>query len=345
MIDRFLGVSFLLLTVFSASISSGQTGTSNPPGAAELALQGKTTEAVRLARKSPSGAVDALRSLYDTADVQITERQFKEAQATLTAAEKFLTAYSKVDKRKELLPGDALKGRNLRLKGIMLTEQKEFESALVVLKDALEISKQSKDPTLEARIHNNLGFPLSSQGKSEDSIKEFTLARDIAESQKDSLRAGSYNFNLGLALYQMKKWEPALDAFKRSAEQNHAAAKPILEAHATVYQGRALSNISSVSPEPMKYFVKAQKMYEKLGDKRKSAWCFYLMGDHTAYSMDFTRAAYYGEQALAGYTAVGDKDWQRRCYEFLADIYVKNGKKDKAEELKKKAQQISQSKG
>jgi hypothetical protein len=69
------------------------------------------------------------------------------------------------------------------------------------------------------------------------------------------------------------------------------------------------------------------------------------MGDHTAYTMDFARAAYYGEQALAGYTAVGDKDWQRRCYEFLADMYDRSGKKDKAEEFKKKAQRISQSKG
>src|SRR5881397_2542022 len=125
MIERFLGLTVLFLTVFSPAISSGQTGTSNPPGAAELALQGKMTDAVRLARKSPSGAADALKRLYDTADLQITERQLKEAQATLAAAELFLTSYSKVEKGKQL-PEAPLKGRNLRLKGILLNEQKEF---------------------------------------------------------------------------------------------------------------------------------------------------------------------------------------------------------------------------
>ncbi len=344
MVQRFMAVTTLCIALSAGAISNGQTGTAKSPAAAELALQGKIAEAVRVARKSPSGAAETVRGLCERADIQITERQFKDAQATLSAAEKFLSSYAKGTKSKSL-PSEPLKGRNLRLQGILLNEQKEFDKALALLKEALEIGKQAKDLTLEAGVRNNIGYALDSQGKHEEASKEFIAARDIAEGQKDNLRAGSYNFNLGWAHYQLRKWDPAFDAFKRAGEQSRAASKPSLEARATLYQGRTLSNLNSVSPEAMKYFVNAQKLYDKLGDQRNSAWCFYLMGDHTAYTLDFGRAAYYAEQALAGFTAVGDKEWLRRCYEFLAEMYGRAGKKDKAEEYKKKAQEISQSKG
>jgi tetratricopeptide (TPR) repeat protein len=309
----------------------------------ELALQGKVRQAVNLARKSPTGVADTLKSLMEKADGHITAQQLAEAESTLDTAEKFLNEYARVEKGK-LVPREALKGRQLRLQAILLTNQKQYDKSEPLLKEALALSKQVRDASLEAGIHNNLGYLLLSTGKGEDAVKEFTTAREMVESLKDDLRAGSYNFNLGLAQFQQKRFEPALESFKRSAQQSHTISQTNLEARAVFWQGRALSAINVVSPEAIKLFNKAQKMFQGLGDHRNEGRSFMAMADHTAYSMDFNRAASFAEHAVQAYRTAGDNDGLRECYGFLAEIYRKAGKKDKAEEYHKKLQELTPAK-
>jgi tetratricopeptide (TPR) repeat protein len=309
----------------------------------ELALQGKVRQAVNLARKSPTGASDTLKSLMEKADGHITALQVAEAEATLDVAEKFLNEYTRVEKRKPV-PSEGLKGRQLRLQAILLSNQKQFDKSEPLLKEALALSKQAGDVSLEAGIHNNLGYLFLSTGKGEESVKEFTTAREMVESLKDDQRASSYNFNLGLAQYQQKKFEPALEAFRRSAQQSNAISQPSLEARAVFWQGRALSAINVVSPESIKLFSNAQKMFQSLGDHRNEGRSFMAMADHTAYTMDFNRAASFAEQAVQVYRKAGDNDGLRESYGFLVEIYGRSGKKNKAEEYRKKLQELTPAK-
>ena len=68
------------------------------------------------------------------------------------------------------------------------------------------------------------------------------------------------------------------------------------------------------------------------------------MADHTAYSMDFNRAASFAERAVESYRTAGDNDGLRECYGFLAEVYGRAGKKNKSEEYKKKLQEITTAK-
>src|SRR5262249_42272324 len=78
----------------------------------ELALQGKIRQAVNLARKSPTGVADTLKSLLEKADQHITAQEPAEAGSILDIAEKFLNENSRVAKESPV-PRDALKGRQL----------------------------------------------------------------------------------------------------------------------------------------------------------------------------------------------------------------------------------------
>jgi tetratricopeptide (TPR) repeat protein len=320
------------------------TGKTPPPSVQELIAQGKIRDAVRSASKAPATAAEAVNALLTQVDALVTERKIPEAKALLGNAEQFSAAAAK-ERKIGALPQDALRGRVLRLEGIQLNDRKEYSKAEGVLTQALDISKKAGDRTLEAGVRNNLGYALQhqeepdGQSKLEQAAKEFDAARQIAEEQKDLLRAGSYNFNLGSALLQLARPEPAFNAFKRSAEQNKAAANAPLEARATLMQGSALSKVNSVSPEPVKYFDAARKMFSALGDKRNAGWSYYLMADHTAYSMKFGEAAQMAEQAAPLLAAAGDKAALGACYSFLADMYGRIGNKDKAEEYKKLAAQ------
>lgn len=345
---------FLLAAALALLVANGQpqgqktkatpktkaTSAATAVSISDLVLHGKIPEAVKLAVKSPLAAESALNSLMAAADGQIVLRKITEAKTTLDAAQNFVDACDKTGQVKNL-PRDALKGRGLRLQGIVLSDQKEYGNAEATLRQALEISRKAQDKALEAGVHNNLGFALRNMERLEEAAKEFDTARQIAEEQKDDLRAGSSNFNLGEVLFQLNRLDTALAAFKRSAEQNKAASQPSIEARALFMQGRVSSGLDARSPEAIKLFQEAESIFEKLGDDRNAAWSFYFMGEHAAYSMDFKRAKDFGEKALPFLTKVGDKAGLQQCYAFLSDICNHLGDTPMAEKYKKQAEELT----
>lgn len=309
------------------------------PSAQELVLQGKVAEAFRLAAKTPNGPQDTLKELLAMVDLKITDRQIAQAGATLEAAERFVDEWARVKKGKDL-SRDALKGRKLRLQGIELNDKKEYAKAEGILKQALEMSKQLKDPVLEAGVRNNLGYALRFQQKLEESAKEFETARQIAESQKDNLRAASYNLNLGDVLLQLDRAASAIDAFKRAEVQGKAASKSNVEARAILMQGLAQIRIVPAVPEPLRQepirlMEKAEKMFEEQGDDRNTGWALYLIADRMAYSMKFADAAALGERAIPYLSKAKDKEGLRRCYFLLMDMFNRLGDIAKSSKYKK----------
>jgi tetratricopeptide (TPR) repeat protein len=315
-----------------------------------LVSQNKTAEAVRLSTRNPAIVLPFLKSRMEQIDLQVTDRKIEDAKTSSVAIDAFAKAYVTASKRKDI-PVAAIQGRTLRIEGIILGDQKQYAKSEEVLKKALELAKSSGDKTLEAGIHNNLGYALRFQqepGKDDKilaAMEEYETARKIAEEQKDSLRAASYNFNLGMVLLTTRKFEPALGAFKRSTDQAREASRPSYEARGVLYQGIALSKINLAGKEPINYFSGAAKLFERLGDMRNTGWSYWLMAEQTAYGGDFKDAARCAEIAISYLSKGGDKPGLLQSYEFLVDMYSRfqdddsRAKKEKylklAEELRK----------
>lgn len=305
-----------------------------------LIEQGKISEAIQRSETAPDSAPTALLALISKSDNLITLRKIDEAKRILAAVLKFTEAFQ-LSEENGHLSQHALEGRQLRLQGIELNDAKEFQEAEPVLRKALEMSQKAGDEVLEAGIRNNLGYSLRNQSKLDAAVQEFDTARRLAETQNDTLRAGSYNFNLGNALLALGRKEDAYEAFKRSAEQNRDAERKDLIARSTLMMGVALSQIDSISEEPLKYFGEAQKMFEDLGDDRNCGWSFYLMADHIAYSFKFAEAMELGEKAIPYLKKAEDTAGLIRCYTLLSDMYGRLQQTEKATEYRQLARKLS----
>jgi tetratricopeptide (TPR) repeat protein len=318
-----------------------------PPALQDLIVQGKLPEAVRIATKSPKLVAGALKSIMDNVDIAITERRIGEAKAAMEAVDRFVAALPKKGKAAPTaLPNDAIQGRRARIAGIEFVDAKQYAEGETKLRQALELSKKAGDPVLEAGVHNNLGVTLryqqsNSAEKGELAAAEFDTARKMAEEQNDLLRAGSYNFNLGQALLQLARPGAALEAFKRSAEQNKATGKTNLQARAIMFQGVSLSKIEVVSTEPVKYFEAAVKLFLNTGDNQNAGWSLFLMADHLAYGGKYNESASAGERALPYLVKANDKAGLLRCYNLLSDMYGRLDDKKRAESYKQKAAGLS----
>jgi tetratricopeptide (TPR) repeat protein len=338
-----LAVAFIATGVFAArETKAGQQAEQPVSSLKALIVQGNTAEAVRIAHKQPETVAPVLKAILEEVDLQITDRKIAEARSALEAAGRFVSDYAP-DGGKGM-PRDEIQGRLLRLEGIQLSDDKQYEQAEAKLKLALEVSARVGDQRLEAGVHNNLGYALQfQQDRLKEAAAQYNTARTMAEEQKDPLRAGSYNFNLGLALLQLGNNDLAFEALKRSAEQNRSVSKTSLEARATLYQGVALGKIKPTSKEPIPYFVSAEKMFEQLGDDHYTALSYWMMAQQTAFTGDMPEAARVTEKAIPYYTKAGDKAMLAGCYAFAAEIYGRGTSaedKEKAEKYKKLAEEL-----
>jgi tetratricopeptide (TPR) repeat protein len=306
---------------------------------AELVTQGRIAEAVKLAAKSPGAAQSAMNSLMSSADAQIVVRKTAEAQAILDSAQKFVDAYDKTGKMKEL-PRDALKGRQVRLQAIEFSNQGDYAKSEAFLRQALKISKDAKDPVLEAAVHNNLGYALQSMDLLEEAVKEYDTARLMADEQNDNARSGTANFNLGETLYKLKRLDPALAAFKRAAEKGRAASRPDIEALAIRKQAIVMGALDPHNAEAIRVFQEAETMFEKIGDHQNAGLTYHQMGESLAYNMSYRQAAEYGEKALTLLTKANHKPSLQRCLEFLGDMYGRLGDIPTAEKYRKQAKEL-----
>jgi tetratricopeptide (TPR) repeat protein len=239
------------------------------------------------------------------------------------------------------LPKAALKGRQLRLQGIVLSDNLDFTKALEVLNQALLVSKPAKDLALEAGIHNNLGYARQKVDSLDEAAHEFDTARKIAEDQKDDLRAGSYNFNLGTVFLDEEKFDAALAAFQRSAEQNKKAAQASLEARAILMQARVITKTDPKNAEITRLFQDAATRFEKLGDAANAGLSYFLLAGNAQANGDFRKTADLAEKALPFWTKTGNNLGLEECYKLLALMYNTLGELPKAEKYNKLANEIA----
>ncbi|RPH31392.1 hypothetical protein EHM92_09080 [bacterium] len=325
----------------------------------DLVHDGKVEDAVKLAAKSPAAASPALDGLMALADREIVDRDIKKAQATLEAAQKFADSCGKIKQVKDL-PRDALRGRQLRLQGIMLSDQGQYQKAVEALNQALEVSQKTKDRALEAGVHNNLGFALEKQASLKetlpadrpkflnDAVREYDLARRIGEEIKDLHRAGSSNYNLGNVLWLQTQYEKqpeaklkeALAAFKRSVEQAKATSQTALVPRALKAQGRILSQLDPKSVEVLPLYQEAETLFEKLGDYNSAGQCYISMAEYSGFSGDFPKTTEFGEKAIPLFLKSGDKAALQSTYDFLAMIYLTMNEPAKSEKYKKLADEL-----
>jgi tetratricopeptide (TPR) repeat protein len=231
--------------------------------------------------------------------------------------------------------------RQMRIDGIKLSDGKEFVKAEAKLEEALKLSQQQKDAGLESSILNNLGYAIQNQARLEDAAKVYEQARKIAEERKDFQRAASCNFNLGRTYHDLRQYDDALGAFRRSTEQAEAIPREDWIAAGLLWQAITLGKINAVSTEAIKFFDRAEKIYEKIGDTRNAGRTLYYMADHMAYTQDFAAAARIGERAIPFLTQSGDKLGLLKCYEFLQDMYQKTKDPIKMDKYQKLAEETA----
>jgi tetratricopeptide (TPR) repeat protein len=317
----------------AAQLPAGNRAPEPAASLQELILQSRTSEALEHAARSPQAVPEAAKAILRSADNDVTDLNPSAAASKLDALSKFLDEYAKVNKDAEIAR-EALKGRQLRIQGIQLSNQGEARKAEPILRQALELAEKAGDTFLEAGVHNSLGFALlaladgddkPSEERLKEAAKEFEQARSLAERQEDSFRAASYGFNLGQAQLRRGQFEAAAAAFRLAAGNFLVVKRDSLVARSLLYQGISLGQLDPASEVPLSLYDEAFKTFEKLGDDSYGGWSLYLMAERLANRQKYAEAAQTAERAVPFLVKGGPKDRLAGCYFLLSEIHSRLG--------------------
>lgn len=101
-----------------------------------------------------------------------------------------------------------------------------FQSALVMLKHALNQAFRAGDQSFIAQIHNNIGVILRNLGDYEEALNHYEHALRIREGLGNSTKIASTLNNIGALLFYMEQYERAAKTLNRSIALYSAANMP-----------------------------------------------------------------------------------------------------------------------
>ena len=168
--------------------------------------------------------------------------------------------------------------RTLNIMGLIALEQKEPAHAQKYLIEALEISREIKDPSLEVRALNNLAIAEGSVNGNyalarEYYEKSYKIAREIGDSIAEVFSLGNIGFAAGM--------QGDFTAAYSHHEQSLLLAREIGDRYRETYTLINLSAVSGIQNEAkpaLQYAQQAADLARKISERAGEAWAMLYMG-------------------------------------------------------------------
>lgn len=200
-----------------------------------------------------------------------------------------------------------LRGSALNNRGSLLTERAEYDSALAVFRQAIEVWEQLKDTLGMANAHNNIGIIYDYRGAFDKSIDAYSRALELREAVNDMVGvADAYN-NLGVVYHYQGLYQQALENYLAALARYRQAGD--LDGVAFIY-----NNIGLVYQRQQQYadalasFEDALEIRLELGAGQREIGSTYanIAGAYMDQA-EYDKALRYDSLALGIFEAIGDQ--------------------------------------
>ena len=137
------------------------------------------------------------------------------------------------------------------------------QKALLVLEDALEISKKNSDHNLVAKSNNNLGIVYRDLGDFEKALK---LSTESLTTNDSLVKASAYN-NIGVVNRNLANYDEALINYLKALDIYQE--KDLKSELATTYNSIGLVySYNDINDKAIEYHLKAKDIFEALDNKK-----------------------------------------------------------------------------
>lgn len=213
--------------------------------------------------------------------------------------------------------------KGLHQLGNLYRKEKEFDKAIEVLSEALELSKTHLNQKSIALSYIYLADVYRDLREREQSKEYYFKALKIAEKIKNEWIKAKVNTGLG--------------ELSRSYGQNNIALQYYLEALNNILQtdnvylqGVAYKNIAEMYREnrniekSIENFKQALSKFERIDNKRELAEVNFSLGELYQRKKEFDKAIVYMKNSLGFAELTGHQDYIKKGYKNLAEVYEQN---------------------
>ncbi len=304
------------------------------------------------------------------ADIYLSQNQIKEL---LKVAEEGLSLSNTLTYPKGII------GMTLH-KAIALDIAGEFDEALLLYNESLELAKSHDEGELVAKCYLNLGASYQFSGDYDLALKNQLLAYDLGDKLSKKDLAKLLN-NIGIIYRQQKKYERAEEIYHNSFKIKKELKDSLGMAATLMNLGIACSHIKGQEKIAVNYMQRSQELYQRIGrldeaatsntalgqilfdqnnmskakEAYENAWAYFEKNPDQRYSQatlfglgkialkekDYYAAETYFEQAVALTKSFSNKDSMRTLLYKLSGIKDTLGKKSEAYKMLKEAYAIN----
>ncbi|MHA2156974.1 MAG: tetratricopeptide repeat protein [Candidatus Hodarchaeales archaeon] len=194
----------------------------------------------------------------------------------------------------------------LRHRGIIYWYMGKLDDAVLLLEEALGISREEKDKKGIADSLNNLGLIYQSKGEFSSALEYYQQSLHIYEDFRDKESIAKLVNNIGITYSSIGDQEKALTYFLRTYEIKQELGIESEIAMTLINLG-AIYRLKGELPNALEHYQKGQKIYEKIKDKKGIALALNNLGDVYQLKGDINLALEYYQESLTLYEELGIK--------------------------------------
>lgn len=216
--------------------------------------------------------------------------------------------------------------------GVIADNRAEWDRAIGIYKQSLEIFERIGDMHSMAQTFNNLANVYSDKGEWERAIRMYEQSLEAFESTCDMHGMAQTWGNLGIVYRQMGEWEQAIQMYERSLETEgrvgdvHGMATTWMNL-GVVYQQKGEWD------KAIGMYKQSLEAEERVGDAHGMAQTWGNLGSVYARKGEWDKAIGIYEQSLEAFNRIGDMHGIAQIWSNLGNVHADKGEWDRAIEM------------
>lgn len=223
--------------------------------------------------------------------------------------------------------------------GILYFDMEQYDSSILLYREALQIREQQKDDIGRARLYNKIGIVYQRRGDFSKALDNQLKALPLFEKAKDDIGVSYSLNNIGILNQNLGRNEEALEYHKRSVliKQKINDKNGLVQSYVNMGNTYKLMLVYEAAEE---YYNKALEMSRVLENKEYISNVLNNLGELHIRQKEYVKAVAAINESISLRKEMDDTKGTVSCLNNLATVFIELRKPDTAEALLAEAEQL-----